>query len=33
MKSQRGVIPVLFIHSQANRDSRVHLIGGHADLF
>jgi nitrite reductase (NO-forming) len=23
---------VLFIHSQANRDSRVHLIGGHADL-
>lgn len=24
---------VLFIHSQANRDSRVHLIGGHADLF
>lgn len=24
---------VLFIHSQANRDTRVHLIGGHADLF
>lgn len=24
---------VMFIHSQANRDSRVHLIGGHADLF
>jgi len=24
---------VLFIHSQANRDSRPHLIGGHADLF
>jgi nitrite reductase (NO-forming) len=24
---------VLFVHSQANRDSRVHLIGGHADLF
>ncbi len=24
---------VLFIHSQANRDSRIHLIGGHADLF
>jgi len=23
---------VLFIHSQANRDSRPHLIGGHADL-
>jgi len=23
---------VLFIHSQANRDSRVHLIGGHGDL-
>ena len=24
---------VMFIHSQANRDTRVHLIGGHADLF
>ena len=24
---------VLFIHSQANRDTRIHLIGGHADLF
>ena len=24
---------VLFVHSQANRDTRVHLIGGHADLF
>jgi nitrite reductase (NO-forming) len=24
---------VLFIHSQANRDARPHLIGGHADLF
>lgn len=24
---------VLFIHSQANRDTRPHLIGGHADLF
>jgi nitrite reductase (NO-forming) len=24
---------VLFIHSQANRDSRPHLVGGHADLF
>lgn len=23
---------VLFIHSQANRDTRPHLIGGHADL-
>jgi nitrite reductase (NO-forming) len=23
---------VLYIHSQANRDSRPHLIGGHADL-
>ncbi|MDF1589329.1 MAG: copper-containing nitrite reductase [Gammaproteobacteria bacterium] len=23
---------VLFVHSQANRDSRVHLIGGHGDL-
>ncbi len=23
---------VLFIHSQANRDSRPHIIGGHADL-
>ena len=23
---------VLFIHSQSNRDSRVHLIGGHGDL-
>jgi nitrite reductase (NO-forming) len=23
---------VLFIHSQSNRDSRPHLIGGHADL-
>ncbi|MCZ6554224.1 MAG: copper-containing nitrite reductase, partial [SAR324 cluster bacterium] len=23
---------VLFIHSQANRDSRIHLIGGHGDL-
>ncbi len=23
---------VLFIHSQANRDTRIHLIGGHADL-
>ena len=22
---------VLFIHSQANRDSRPHLIGGHGD--
>ena len=24
---------VLFIHAQANRDSRPHLIGGHADLY
>ncbi|HLB55431.1 MAG TPA: copper-containing nitrite reductase [Gemmatimonadales bacterium] len=24
---------VLFIHAQANRDTRPHLIGGHADLF
>lgn len=24
---------VLFLHSQANRDSRPHIIGGHADLF
>jgi nitrite reductase (NO-forming) len=24
---------VLFIHAQANRDSRPHLVGGHADLF
>lgn len=24
---------VLFVHSQANRDTRPHLIGGHADLF
>lgn len=24
---------VLFIHSQANRDTRPHLVGGHADLF
>jgi nitrite reductase (NO-forming) len=24
---------ILFIHSQANRDSRPHLVGGHADLF
>lgn len=24
---------VLFVHSQANRDSRPHLIGGHADLY
>lgn len=23
---------VLFIHSQANRDTRIHLIGGHGDL-
>ncbi|WP_226886590.1 copper-containing nitrite reductase [Nisaea nitritireducens] len=23
---------VLFVHSQANRDSRPHLIGGHGDL-
>lgn len=23
---------VLFIHSQANRDTRPHLIGGHGDL-
>ena len=23
---------MLFIHSQANRDSRPHLIGGHGDL-
>ena len=23
---------VLFIHAQANRDSRPHLIGGHGDL-
>jgi len=23
---------VLFLHSQANRDSRVHIIGGHGDL-
>lgn len=32
MKAKVGET-VLFIHSQANRDSRVHLIGGHADLF
>ncbi len=24
---------VMFIHSQANRDTRIHLIGGHADFF
>jgi nitrite reductase (NO-forming) len=24
---------VLFISSNANRDTRIHLIGGHADLF
>jgi nitrite reductase (NO-forming) len=24
---------VLFITSQANRDTRIHLIGGHADLY
>lgn len=24
---------ILFVHSQANRDTRVHLIGGHADNF
>lgn len=24
---------VLFINSQANRDTRIHLIGGHADLY
>jgi nitrite reductase (NO-forming) len=23
---------VLFLHSQANRDTRIHLIGGHGDL-
>lgn len=32
MKAKVGET-VLFIHSQANRDTRVHLIGGHADLF
>ena len=32
MKAKAGE-RVLFIHSQANRDSRPHLIGGHADLF
>ncbi len=32
MKAKVGET-VLFIHSEANRDSRVHLIGGHADLF
>ena len=31
MKAKVGET-VLFIHSQANRDSRVHLIGGHGDL-
>lgn len=24
---------VLFITSQANRDTRIHIVGGHADLF
>ena len=23
---------VLFLHSQANRDTRIHIIGGHGDL-
>jgi nitrite reductase (NO-forming) len=31
MKARVGE-KVLFLHSQANRDSRVHLIGGHGDL-
>ena len=31
MKAKVGE-KVLFIHSQANRDSRPHLIGGHGDL-
>jgi len=28
----KGGERVLFIHSQANRDTRPHLIGGHGDL-
>lgn len=32
LKAQVGE-RVLFIHAQANRDSRPHLVGGHADLF
>ncbi len=31
MKAEVGET-VLFVHSQANRDSRVHIIGGHGDL-
>ncbi|MBQ4823320.1 MULTISPECIES: copper-containing nitrite reductase [unclassified Leisingera] len=31
LKAKQGE-KVLFIHSQANRDSRPHLIGGHGDL-
>ncbi len=31
LKANQGET-VLFIHSQANRDSRPHLIGGHGDL-
>ncbi|KIC36251.1 copper-containing nitrite reductase [Leisingera sp. ANG-M7] len=31
MKAKQGE-KVLFVHSQANRDSRPHLIGGHGDL-
>ncbi len=32
MKAKVGET-VMFIHSQANRDTRIHLIGGHADYF
>jgi len=31
LKAEQGE-QVLFVHSQANRDSRPHLIGGHGDL-
>ena len=31
LKAEQGE-KVLFVHSQANRDSRPHLIGGHGDL-
>jgi nitrite reductase (NO-forming) len=31
MKAKVGET-VLFLHSQANRDTRIHLIGGHGDL-
>ncbi|MBS9782147.1 MAG: nitrite reductase, copper-containing, partial [Gammaproteobacteria bacterium] len=32
MKAKVGET-VMFVHSQANRDTRIHLIGGHADYF